>query len=102
MDGRKGIDSLAQLCQERLLTTFLGVVVCFSESAREPRFAYLVYDGQGFWLAPEAVIQGAFSLVAGKPEYARGGAGVWPAHQLQVLLAAGDPTAPRRRRRGGR
>ena len=34
VDGRKGIDSLAQLCQERLLTDpFSGSLVCFSESA---------------------------------------------------------------------
>jgi len=35
VDGRKGIDSLAQLCQERLLTDpFSGSLFVFSESAR--------------------------------------------------------------------
>ena len=35
VDGRKGIDSLAQLCQETIANRpFLGLLVCFSEPAR--------------------------------------------------------------------
>ena len=34
VDGRKGIDSLARLCQERLRNgSFLRLLVCFSEPA---------------------------------------------------------------------
>ena len=38
VDGRKGIDSLAQLCGEKL-THFPGVCSCF-EAVVEPPFAY--------------------------------------------------------------
>ena len=35
VDGRKGIDSLARLCQESLQTDpFSGCAVCFSQPAR--------------------------------------------------------------------
>ncbi len=92
VDGRKGIDSLAELCQQRLQTDpFSGCLFVF-RSRRGTAIRILVYDGQGFWLAQKRLSKGRFRW--------------WPegrnahevtrslaAHQLQVLLAAGDPTA---------
>jgi transposase len=92
VDGRKGIDSLARLCQERLQADpFSGCLFVF-RSRRGTAIRILVYDGQGFWLAQKRLSKGRFRW--------------WPegrstrevvrslaAHQLQVLLAAGDPTA---------
>src|SRR3954453_14689575 len=51
VDGRKGIDSLVQLCREKLASDpFSGCVFIFrSRSAISIRV--LAYDGQGFWLA---------------------------------------------------
>ena len=51
VDGRKGIDSLVQLCREKLDSDpFSGCVFIFrSRSATSIRL--LAYDGQGFWLA---------------------------------------------------
>ena len=51
VDGRKGIDSLAQLCREKLAADpFSGCLFIFrSRSAKSIRI--LAYDGQGFWLA---------------------------------------------------
>jgi len=51
IDGRKGIDSLAQLCREKLdADPFSGCLFIFrSRSAKSIRI--LAYDGQGFWLA---------------------------------------------------
>ena len=51
IDGRKGIDSLAQLCREKLDSDpFSGCPFIFrNRSARAIRI--LAYDGQGFWLA---------------------------------------------------
>lgn len=92
VDGRKGIDSLAQLCQERLLTDpFSGSLFVF-RSRRGTAIRILVYDGQGFWLAQKRLSKGRFRWwPEGRSprEVARSLA----AHQLQVLLAAGDPTA---------
>ena len=92
VDGRKGIDSLAQLCQEKLQAyPFSGCLFVF-RSRRRTAIRILVYDGQGFWLAQKRLSKGRFRWwPEGRStrEVARGLA----AHQLQVLLAAGDPTA---------
>jgi transposase len=94
VDGRKGIDSLARLCQERLETDpFSGCLFVF-RSRRGTAVRILAYDGQGFWLAQKRLSKGRFRWwPAGRNprEVARSLA----AHQLQVLLAAGDPTATR-------
>jgi len=51
VDGRKGIDSLARLCEEKLQADpFSGCLFLF-RSRRGTSIRILVYDGQGFWLA---------------------------------------------------
>lgn len=88
VDGRKGIDSLVSLCQQKLKgDPFSGIIFVFRTRSGTTIKA-LVYDGQGFWLAQKRLSQGRFRW--------------WPtddnathqleAHQAQVLLAAGDPT----------
>jgi transposase len=92
VDGRKGIDSLAQLCQERLQTDpFSGCLFVF-RSRRGTAIRILVYDGQGFWLAQKRLSKGRFRWWP-EGRNAREVARTLAAHQLQVLLAAGDPTA---------
>ncbi len=92
VDGRKGIDSLAQLCQEKLQADpFSGWLFVF-RSRRGTAIRILVYHGQGFWLAQKRLSRGRFRWWPGgrsPREVARRLA----AHQLQVLLAAGDPSA---------
>ena len=92
VDGRKGIDSLAQLCQQRLQTDpFSGCLFVF-RGRRGTAIRILVYDGQGFWLAQKRLSKGRFRWWPegrSRREVAR----TLAAHQLQVLLAAGDPTA---------
>ncbi len=92
VDGRKGIDSLSRLCQEKLQADpFSGWLFVF-RSRRGTAIRILVFDGQGFWLAQERLSKGRFRWwPEGRSprEVARSLA----AHQLQVLLAAGDPTA---------
>jgi transposase len=68
VDGRKGIDSLARLCQEKSIRI-------------------LVFDGQGFWLAQKRLSQGRFVWWPSGKEPARR----LEAHQAQLLLAAGNP-----------
>jgi transposase len=51
VDGRKGIDSLAQLCRDQLATDpFSGCVFIFRTRSRTA-IKLLAYDGQGFWIA---------------------------------------------------
>jgi transposase len=86
VDGRKGIDSLAALCRQRLDADPLSGCVFLFRSRSGAAIRVLVYDGQGFWLATKRLSRGRFRW--------------WPeggvsrrleAHQAQLLLAAGDP-----------
>ena len=64
IDGRKGIDSLAQLCREKLAADpFSGCLFIFrSRSGKAIRI--LTYDGQGFWIATKRLSKGPFQVVA--------------------------------------
>jgi transposase len=87
-DFRRGIDGLARLCREALSSDpFSGTVFVF-RNCRGTSIKLLAYDGQGFWLCQKRLSEGRFHY--------------WPsrngavkrellAHQLQVLLAAGNP-----------
>jgi transposase len=87
VDGRKGIDSLARLCQEKLQSDpFSGCLFVF-RSRRGTSIRVLVYDGQGFWLAQKRLSQGKFVWWPSGNESARR----LEAHQAQLLLAAGNP-----------
>jgi transposase len=89
IDGRKGIDSLAQLCREKLSADpFSGCVFIF-RSRRGTAIKLLTYDGQGFWLATKRLSKGRFRWWPTGSEPAR----VLRAHQAQLLLAAANPEA---------
>ena len=90
VDFRKGIDSLARLCLDQLQTDpFSGCVFVF-RSRRATAVKVLVYDGQGFWLAQKRLSSGRFRWW---PTSTADAALPLEAHQLQVLLAAGNPAA---------
>jgi len=114
VDLRKGIDSLAQLCRDKLAADpFSGCLFVF-RSRRATSIKILVYDGQGFWLATKRLSQGRFRWWP-QGETAR----ELQAHQAQLLFAAGNadlaealarlpvsavtgpPPIPRRARRQG-
>jgi transposase len=86
VDGRKGIDSLARLCQDKLVEDpFSGCVFVFrSRSGTAVRL--LTYDGQGFWLLQKRLSKGRFQWW---PE-ANGASKPLEAYEAQLLLAAGD------------
>lgn len=89
IDGRKGIDSLARLCCDKLAQDpFSGCVFVF-RTRSWTTIKVLVYDGQGFWLAQKRLSQGRFTRWPSGT-----GAAQLLAHQAQVLLAAGDPSTP--------
>lgn len=86
VDGRKGIDSLARLCQEKLAADpFSGYVFIF-RSRSGTAIRLLCYDGQGFWLAQKRLSRGRFEWWV-KGQTSR----ELEAHQAQLLLAAGNP-----------
>jgi transposase len=88
-DFRCGIDGLARLCRERLQhDPFVGTVFVF-RNRRGTALKVLMYDGQGFWLCHKRLSQGRFPWW---PAAEAGSAQSLAAHQLLVLLAAGNPT----------
>lgn len=91
-DFRRGIDGIARLCREALSEDpFSGTVFVFC-NGRATAIKLLFYDGQGFWLAHKRLSRGKFRWWP--PDGGRG-ATTLEAHQLQVLLFAGDPYATR-------
>jgi transposase len=88
-DFRRGIDSLARLCQESLRQdAFAGAVFVF-RNRRGTTLKLLMDDGPGFWPCPQRRAQGRFPWW---PSAADGGAQRWAAHPRAVVLSAGDPT----------
>jgi transposase len=87
VDGRKGVDALAQLCREKLeADPFSGCVFIF-RTRRQTAIKLLAYDGQGFWIATKRLSKGRFRWWPTGTEPAR----ALQAHQAQLLLAAGNP-----------
>ena len=87
-DFRCGIDGLARLCQQTLQQDpFAGTVFVF-RNRKGTALKVLVYDGQGFWLCHKRLSQGRFPWW---PAAGDGSAQRLAAHQLAVLLAAGNP-----------
>jgi transposase len=85
-DGRKGIDALVRLCQDKLgEDPYSGCVFVF-RSRRGTAIRLLSYDGQGYWLAQKRLSKGRFEW--------------WPeaaaptkrleAYEAHLLMAAGD------------
>lgn len=87
-DFRRGIDGLARMCRETLSADPMSGGVFVFRNRRATAIKILAYDGQGFWLCQKRLSQGKFRY--------------WPSrngsvkrqllvHELQVLLAAGNP-----------
>lgn len=89
-DFRKGIDGLCQVCKEVLQhDPFAGQVFVF-RNRPATALKVLVYDGQGFWLCHKRLSSGRFRWW---PTRQSAAARTLAAHQLHVLLSAGDPEA---------
>ena len=89
-DFRKGIDGLARLCKDALgHDPFSGWVFVF-RNRPATALKILVYDGQGFWLSHKRLSCGKFRWW---PSDKNTASKTLAAHQLQVLLSAGNPDA---------
>ena len=86
-DFRRGIDGLARVAREELASDpFSGCVFVF-RNRRATAVKVLVYDGQGFWLCHKRLSAGRFHFW---PASEREPARALEAHELQVLLSAGN------------
>lgn len=86
VDGRKGIDSLAQLCQQKLSEDPLSGWVFIFRSRRGTAIRLLTYDGQGYWLLQKRLSQGRFRWWPQADQPAQ----PLESYEAQLLLAAGD------------
>lgn len=90
-DFRRGIDGLASVCKERLREDpFSGCVFVF-RNRRATALKVLVYDGQGFWLCHKRLSSGRFRWWPTSAD-ASVASQKLAAHQLHVLLSAGNPS----------
>lgn len=88
IDFRKGIDGLAGLCRSELRNDpFSGCIFIF-RNRRKTAVKVLVYDGQGFWLCQKRLSSGQFQWW---PSSADSQGCELQAHELHVILAAGNP-----------
>ena len=89
VDLRRGIDGLARICKDALKSDpFSGALFVF-RNRKATTIKILVYDGQGFWLCQKRLSKGRFRWWPDTGQATR----VLEAHQLQLLVAAGNPAA---------
>ena len=90
VDFCRGIDGLARLCKDALKhDPFSGWVFVFRNRSATA-LKILVYDGQGFWLCHKRLSSGKFSWW---PSANNAATTMLAAHQMHVLLSAGNPDA---------
>ena len=89
-DFRRGIDGLARICKDVLQHDPLSGWVFVFRNRAATAVKILVYDGQGFWLCHKRLSSGKFSWWPAEESAA---AKALAAHELQVLLSAGNPSA---------
>jgi transposase len=90
VDFRCGIDGLAQRCKSGLGADPVGGAVVVFRNRRRTAMKLLVYDGQGFWLCHKRLSKGRYNWW---PPASGNRSAPLRAHELQVLLCAGDPSA---------
>lgn len=88
-DFRCGIDGLARVCRQVLKTDPFGGALFVFRNRRSTSVKILAYDGRGFWLCQKRLSKGRFRWWPQGPEASL----TLEAHQIQLLLAGGDPAA---------
>ena len=91
-DFRRHIDGLSRICREILDCDPMSGTVFVFRSKSGNSLKLLQYDGQGFLLAHKRLSKGKFRHWPGRPGDVEC---ELLAHQLQVLLAGGDPERAR-------
>ena len=90
-DFRCGIDGLARVCREQLRSDPLSGALFVFRNRRATAIKVLVYDGNGMWLCQKRLSAEKFRFWPNR--MATEASRRLEAHELQVLLAGGDPAA---------
>lgn len=88
-DFRCGIDGLARICKQVLKEDPFGGALFVFRNRKATSIKILGYDGRGMWLCQKRLSSGRFRWWPEDTE----GYGPMEAHQLQLLLAGGNPAA---------
>jgi transposase len=88
VDFRRGIDGLGAICRQQLARDPMNGWAFVFRNRSGTAVKILLYDGQGFWLCHKRLSSGRFRWW---PASRAGAAKTLEAHQLQVLLSAGNP-----------
>ncbi len=89
-DFRCGIDGLARRCRSLLsMNPMSGALFVFC-NRKKTSIKILGYDGQGYWCCQKRLSQGRFRYW---PSSIDDVVASFLAHELLVLLSAGDPSA---------
>ena len=91
-DFRQGIDGLCRVCRRELNADPMSGAVFVFRNRRGKSLKILVYDGQGFWLCQKRLSSGRFRFWPTSPRGEKQTRRL-EAHELQVLLACGNPSA---------
>lgn len=92
VDFRRGIDGLCRVCRQALSADPLSGAVFVFRGRAGTAIKILAYDGQGFWLCQKRLSQGRFQHWP-RADVPGESARQLFVHELQVLLAAGNPEA---------
>jgi transposase len=93
VDFRQGIDGLVRQCRAALnADPMTGALFVFTNRGRTS-VKILVYDGQGYWLCQKRLSSGRFKFWPSTAADKDVRAASLEAHELLVLLRAGDPRA---------
>lgn len=87
VDFRKGIDSLAAVCRQKLREQPLSGAVFVFRNRAGTALKLLVYDGQGFWLCTKRLSHGRFTWW---PKTQEASARL-SARELAIVLWNGNP-----------
>ena len=90
VDFRRGIDGLSRLCKDVLKHDPMSGWIFVFRNRSATALKILVYDGQGFWLCHKRLSCGKFRWW---PTAKNVATTTLAAHQMQVLLSAGNPDA---------
>ena len=91
-DFRRGIDGLCGVCRQTMSSDPMSGAIFVFRNRRCTAIKILAYDGQGFWLCMKRLSRGRFRHWP-KPGTGSAHERQLFAHELQVLLAGGDPFA---------
>ena len=90
VDFRRGIDGLAATCRQQFQRDPMNGWAFVFRNRMATAVKILMYDGQGFWLCHKRLSRGKF---CSWPSASDAAGSTLAAHELQVLLFAGDPSA---------